>query len=134
MTRVGLKLADWLKSEAVSFSGVLGGAFRLGDAGPVVAPKNDHVHRLLKDGWGSKRPPKSLGTILIIILILMPIGVLPSWPHRREWGYAPSGVVGTVVLILVVLFLRGRLYECARAGNPSVRPARGRSADRRRFG
>ncbi len=51
----------------------------------------------------------SLGTILIIVLILMLIGVLPTWPHSREWGYAPSGIVGTIVLILVVLFLLGRL-------------------------
>jgi hypothetical protein len=51
----------------------------------------------------------SLGTILIVILILMLVGALPTWPHSREWGYAPSGIVGTVVLILVVLFLLGRL-------------------------
>ena len=51
----------------------------------------------------------SLGTILIIVLILMLVGVLPTWPHSRTWGYAPSGIVGTVVLILVVLFLLGRL-------------------------
>ena len=51
----------------------------------------------------------SLGTILIIILILMLVGVLPTWPHSRAWGYGPSGVLGTVVLILVVLFLLGRL-------------------------
>jgi hypothetical protein len=51
----------------------------------------------------------SLGTILIIVLILMLVGVLPTWPHSREWGYAPSGIVGTVFLILVVLFLLGRL-------------------------
>ena len=46
----------------------------------------------------------SLGTILIIILILMLVGVPPTWPHSREWGYGPSGVIGTVVLILIVLF------------------------------
>jgi len=51
----------------------------------------------------------SLGTILIILLILVLVGVLPTWPHSREWGYAPSGIVGTVVLILIVLFLLGRL-------------------------
>jgi len=50
-----------------------------------------------------------LGTILIIVLILMLVGVLPTWPHSQSWGYAPSGVLGTVVLILVVLFLLGRL-------------------------
>lgn len=51
----------------------------------------------------------SLGTILIIVLILMLLGVLPTWPHSRQWGYAPSGIVGTLLLILVVLFLLGRL-------------------------
>jgi hypothetical protein len=51
----------------------------------------------------------SLGTILIILLILVLVGALPTWPHSREWGYAPSGLVGTVVLILIVLFLLGRL-------------------------
>ena len=51
----------------------------------------------------------SLGTILIIVLILILLGVLPTWPHSREWGYAPSGIVGTIVIILIVLFLLGRL-------------------------
>ena len=51
----------------------------------------------------------SLGTILIIILILMLVGALPTWPHSQSWGYAPSGALGTVVLILIVLFLLGRL-------------------------
>lgn len=51
----------------------------------------------------------SLGTILIIVLILLLIGVLPTWPHSRSWGYGPTGALGVVVLILVVLFLTGRL-------------------------
>jgi hypothetical protein len=51
----------------------------------------------------------SLGTILIILVILALVGVLPTWPHSREWGYAPSGIVGVVVVILIVLFLLGRL-------------------------
>jgi len=51
----------------------------------------------------------SLGTILIIVLILILLGVLPTWPHSRQWGYAPTGIVGTVVIILIVLFLLGRL-------------------------
>jgi hypothetical protein len=51
----------------------------------------------------------SLGTILIIVLVLALLGVLPTWPHSREWGYAPSGIVGTIVVILIVLFLLGRL-------------------------
>jgi len=51
----------------------------------------------------------SLGTILIIVLILALIGVIPTWPHSRSWGYAPSGLIGTIVIILVVLFLLGKL-------------------------
>ncbi|HYN78454.1 MAG TPA: DUF3309 family protein [Lamprocystis sp. (in: g-proteobacteria)] len=51
----------------------------------------------------------SLGTILLVVLILLLIGVIPAWPHSRSWGYAPSGVLGAVVLILVVLLLLGRL-------------------------
>jgi hypothetical protein len=51
----------------------------------------------------------SLGTILLIVVILMLIGVLPVWPHARSWGYAPSGLAGAVLVILIVLFLMGRL-------------------------
>jgi Protein of unknown function (DUF3309) len=51
----------------------------------------------------------SLGTILLIVLILMLIGALPTWPHSKSWGYAPTGGLGLVVLIVVVLLLMGRL-------------------------
>jgi hypothetical protein len=51
----------------------------------------------------------SLGTILLIILILMLLGAIPTWPHSRSWGYAPSGVLGLVVIIILVLLLMGRL-------------------------
>jgi hypothetical protein len=51
----------------------------------------------------------SIGTILLIVLILILIGVLPTWPHARSWGYGPSGIVGVIVVILIVLFLLGRL-------------------------
>jgi hypothetical protein len=51
----------------------------------------------------------SLGTILLIVLILVLVGVLPTWPHARSWGYGPSGIVGVIVVIVVVLFLLGRL-------------------------
>ena len=50
-----------------------------------------------------------LGTILIIVLILMLIGALPTWGHSRSWGYFPSGGLGLVLLIVVVLLLLGRL-------------------------
>jgi hypothetical protein len=51
----------------------------------------------------------SLGTILLIVLILMLIGVLPTWPHSRSWGYGPIGGVGLIVVIVLVLVLMGRL-------------------------
>ncbi|MDO9195588.1 DUF3309 family protein [Rhodoferax sp.] len=51
----------------------------------------------------------SLGTILLIVLILMLIGAIPSWPHSRGWGYGPSGGLGLVVIIIVILLLTGRL-------------------------
>ena len=50
-----------------------------------------------------------LGTILLIVLILILVGVIPVWPHARSWGYAPSGIVGVIVIVLVVLLLMGRL-------------------------
>ena len=50
-----------------------------------------------------------LGTILLVVVILMLLGALPTWPHSREWGYYPSGGLGLVVLILVILLLLGRL-------------------------
>ena len=51
----------------------------------------------------------SVGTILIIILILLLLGVFPTWPHSAGWGYGPSGLVGVVVVILIVLLLLGRI-------------------------
>jgi uncharacterized protein DUF3309 len=50
-----------------------------------------------------------MGTVLLVILILILLGVLPTWPHSANWGYGPSGGVGLVVLILVILLLTGRL-------------------------
>lgn len=51
----------------------------------------------------------SIGTILLIILILMLVGVIPTWPHSRNWGYAPSGGLGLLLIILLVLMLLGRV-------------------------
>ncbi|MFO1397025.1 MAG: DUF3309 family protein [Burkholderiales bacterium] len=50
-----------------------------------------------------------IGTILLIILILILVGALPSWPYSRGWGYYPSGIVGIIVVVLIVLLLMGRL-------------------------
>jgi hypothetical protein len=69
---------------------------RVGARKPVVGePKKEQV--------------MSLGTILLIVLILILVGVLPTWPHARSWGYGPSGIVGVVLIIVIVLFLMGRL-------------------------
>jgi hypothetical protein len=51
----------------------------------------------------------SLGTILIIILLLMLIGALPTWPHSRSWGYYPTGGLGLLLVIILVLLLLGRI-------------------------
>jgi hypothetical protein len=48
-------------------------------------------------------------TILIVLAVLMLLGAIPAWPHSRNWGYGPSGGVGLVLLILVILLLSGRL-------------------------
>jgi hypothetical protein len=50
-----------------------------------------------------------MGTILLVVLILLLIGAVPSWPHSKSWGYGPSGGLGLVVLIVVVLLLMGKI-------------------------
>ncbi|HEY8906978.1 MAG TPA: DUF3309 family protein [Rhodoferax sp.] len=51
----------------------------------------------------------SIGTILLIVLILMLIGAFPSWPHSRSWGYGPTGGLGLVVIIVIILLVMGRI-------------------------
>lgn len=51
----------------------------------------------------------SLGTILLIVLILLLIGAVPSWPYSREWGYGPSGLLGVAVIVIIVLLATGRM-------------------------
>jgi hypothetical protein len=51
----------------------------------------------------------SLGTILLIVLILILVGALPSWPYSANWGYFPSGITGLVVVVIIVLLVSGRL-------------------------
>jgi hypothetical protein len=59
--------------------------------------------------FSNKGDAMSLGTILLVILILVLLGVLPTWPHSRSWGYYPAGGVGVVLLIIVVLLVLGRI-------------------------
>lgn len=51
----------------------------------------------------------SLGTILIVVLVLMLVGALPAWPHSRSWGYAPTGTLSTVIVVVLVLALLGKI-------------------------
>jgi hypothetical protein len=51
----------------------------------------------------------SISTLLLIILILVLVGVLPTWPHSQNWGYIPSGTIGTILIIIVILMLLGRI-------------------------
>jgi hypothetical protein len=51
----------------------------------------------------------SLGTILLVVLVLILLGVIPTWPHSRSWGYAPSGVIGLILVVVLILFLLGRI-------------------------
>ena len=51
----------------------------------------------------------TLGTVLLVVLILLLIGAIPSWPHSKGWGYGPSGGLGLVVVIIIILLLLGKL-------------------------
>ena len=50
-----------------------------------------------------------LGTVLLVVLILLLVGAIPSWPHSRSWGYGPSGLLGVVVVVVLILALTGRV-------------------------
>lgn len=50
-----------------------------------------------------------MGTILLVLLILMLVGALPTWPHSRSWGYVPSGTVGLILVVLLIMALVGRI-------------------------
>ncbi len=51
----------------------------------------------------------TLGTILLVVLVLALLGVIPTWPHSRQWGYGPSGGIGLILTIVLILFLLGRI-------------------------
>jgi hypothetical protein len=51
----------------------------------------------------------SVGTILLVVVVLLLLGVIPRWPHSRQWGYGPSGVLGAVLVVVLVLVLLGRI-------------------------
>lgn len=51
----------------------------------------------------------SIGTILLIVLVLILLGAIPAWPHSKSWGYGPSGVIGLIVVVLVILLVLGKI-------------------------
>lgn len=51
----------------------------------------------------------SIGTIILIVIVLMLVGAVPTWPHSRSWGYAPSGLLGTIAVVLLILVVIGRI-------------------------
>ncbi len=51
----------------------------------------------------------NVGTVLLVILVLALLGVIPTWPHSREWGYGPSGGIGLILLIVLILFVLGKI-------------------------
>ena len=68
----------------------------------------------------------SLGTILLIVLILILIGAIPTWPYSRSWGYAPSGLLGTVLLVEIILLILGN-YSVPPKGPTRPRMRRGKA-------
>lgn len=51
----------------------------------------------------------SIGTILLIVLVLILLGAIPAWPHSKSWGYGPSGIVGLIVVVLLILLVLGKI-------------------------
>jgi hypothetical protein len=74
---------------------------RLEIADTSAHPAKDPVHL--------EENTMSLGMILLIVLLLMLVGAIPTWPHSKSWGYAPSGGLGLVLIIIIVLLLMGRI-------------------------
>jgi hypothetical protein len=76
---------------------------------PGVGTKLDDCELPLRQKFGNGGFQVTLGTILIIILILILIGALPSWGYSRDWGYFPSGGIGLVLIVIFILVLMGRI-------------------------
>ena len=74
-----------------------------------MAPSRGHERGGATNPRRGERDCAMLGTILIIVLVLVLVGALPTWGHSRAWGYGPSGTVGLILVILLVLVLTGRL-------------------------
>jgi hypothetical protein len=74
-------------------------ARRLPDPGTHTISRTQPIHEEIP----------MLGTVLLVILVLMLVGALPTWNHSRSWGYAPSGVVGLLVVVLLIMLLTGNI-------------------------
>ena len=74
--------------------------------GAVRGLRAGELNALTRD---TEEKPVTLGTILLIVLVLMLVGAFPSWSHSRSWGYGPSGGLGLVLVVVVVLLLMGRI-------------------------
>ena len=74
-----------------------------------MRPREQNRGRLLTRLSTKRNNNMSLGTILLIVLILVVIGALPTWPYSSGWGYYPSGIAGLIVVVLIILLLMGRL-------------------------
>ena len=83
------------------------------DARRLPGARNKTASSVLNPGFNPKLKDRTLamtlGTVLLILLILLLVGALPTWPHSREWGYVPSGGLGLVLLVLLILVLMGRV-------------------------
>lgn len=85
---------------------------------PLLIQVSDHSNQDVVSSWNGRSfstcsltgvMTMSLGTILLVVLILILLGVIPTWRHSRGWGYAPSGVIGVILVIVLILFLLGRI-------------------------
>ena len=79
------------------------------DALTNLCCSNSRTREHRAEGKLIKEHTVSIGTILLVVLILMLVGVLPVWPHASSWGYGPTGIVGVILIVIIVLFLMGRL-------------------------
>lgn len=73
----------------------------------ILSHGRGFLRRQVRRLW--KEMPMSIGTIVLIILVLALVGVIPTWPHSKGWGYGPSGVIGLIVVVLLILLLLGRI-------------------------
>jgi hypothetical protein len=90
--------------RAAPYIAIRAGANRRRPRVPIFWP-----HARASARGDDKERAMSIGMIVLIIVVLMLVGVLPTWPHARSWGYGPSGIVGVILVIVLVLFLMGRI-------------------------